>query len=229
MTELIRIHICWYMSRRFNCLIKRPKKEGEFETKYLFRVVNLWNPSCVSVTLTHILVFSVWNTFLEVIVSWGAWSEVSLRPQSTRRPRDSWKSEIVFKGICFCCQNVSDQKIDCIQYTTVYTTLGLLTICLIHDHNDFGQNWDPYPFPYFYLRQGGYVFGSVGLFFCLSPRLLKKLWTDFDKIAGEVRWGDKEQVIRFWWRSGRYRWNASFSSCTRNRTTWRRSALSECF
>ena len=34
----------------------------------------------------------------------------------------------------------------------------------------------------YYLRQGGYVFGGVYLFVCLSAGLRKKLLTDIDEI-----------------------------------------------
>ena len=55
--------------------------------------------------------------------------------------------------------------------------------------------------PFYYFRQGGYVFGSVGLFVCLfvclSPRSLKN-FHNFDKISWRGQEGDKEQVIRFW-------------------------------
>ena len=54
----------------------------------------------------------------------------------------------------------------------------------------------------YYLHHGGYVFGSVGLFVCLCTRLLKKLWTDFDKICWRGQGGGQGTadsiLVMFW-------------------------------
>ena len=55
-----------------------------------------------------------------------------------------------------------------------------------------------------------WVLFGFNLIILLPPprRYVMKLWTDFDKICWRGQGGRKEQVTRFWWRSGRYRRNA---------------------
>jgi len=57
-------------------------------------------------------------------------------------------------------------------------------------------------FPYFYLRQGDYVFVVVCLSVSLLATLRKNFQTDLHEILREGWQWDSEQMFKFWWRSG---------------------------